>query len=116
MSFFISRDKRMRWRPKSGTTRSPIIQSQVDAVPLQEQATSKVSDQGREFSTPRRIIAGVQLPEEIGRALTEVGNQFGLVPTCLVGGVFSVLGAAVGNGAILETSFFPAPVDGEFIK
>jgi len=78
---------------------------------LQEQATSKVSDQGREFSTPRSIVAGVQLPEEVERALTEVGNQFGLVPTCLVGGVFSVLGAAVGNGAILETSFFPAPVN-----
>jgi len=49
------------------------------------------------------------MPEEAGRVLREVGNQFGLAPASLVGGVFSVLGGAV--GAVLQTRFFPAPIN-----
>src|SRR5216683_7150598 len=119
MSFFISRDKRMRWRPRSGGARPPGIRPNVTGTQSQANPPSRESANSRRSSGPtgpespavESIIAGVAMPEEIGRVLREVGNQFGLAPASLIGGVFSVLGAAVGNGAILETSFFPAPVN-----
>src|SRR6266849_9796868 len=115
MSFFISRDKRMRWRPQSGASsrnRSNVTGTQSQANPPSRESanlrrTSALT--GPKSPAAESIIAGIEMPEEIGRVLREVSNQFGLAPASLVGGVFSVLGGAV--GAVLETRFFPAPIN-----
>src|SRR2546425_6523315 len=117
MSFFISRDKRMRWRPQSGGARPPSNRPNVTGTqsqanpPSRESANSRRSSDatGPESPAAESVIAGVAMPEEIGRVLRKIGNQFGLAPASLVGGVFSVLGGAV--EAVLETRFFPAPVN-----
>src|SRR6266481_1922847 len=100
MSFFISRDKRMRWRPQSGAAsrnRSNVTGTQSQAnPPSRESANSRRTNAltGPKSPAAESIIAGVEMPEEIWRVFREIGYQIGLAPASLVRGVFSVIGGA----------------------
>ena len=66
---------------------------------------------GLESSAIRNSLRELELPSEFKRLLTQVGNHYELSPASLLGGTLSVSGVAIGNGVVLETPFWPSPVN-----